>query len=77
LTPLWLLPLSLKQQHKLLVACEIIEAWSTLDVFIVSLIAALMEIGMNFSPPKMSCWFLTLGWPRAYGSSYQDSTSRW
>eukprot|EP01064_Diplonema_japonicum_P027650 TRINITY_DN4040_c0_g1_i1.p1 TRINITY_DN4040_c0_g1~~TRINITY_DN4040_c0_g1_i1.p1 ORF type:complete len:1313 (+),score=263.84 TRINITY_DN4040_c0_g1_i1:87-3941(+) len=45
LLSLWLLPLTLKEQKMLFVANEVIAAWCCLEVFIVVLIAVLMEIG--------------------------------
>lgn len=41
---LWLLPLSARRQKQLYTLCEILNAWSALDVFVVSLLAALLEI---------------------------------
>lgn len=41
---LWVVPLKLKMQQKLFLAAEIFNAWSALDVFVVSIIAALLEI---------------------------------
>jgi Paraquat-inducible protein A len=41
---LWVLPLSHRTQHRAFVIVEILNAWSALEVFIVSLIAALLEI---------------------------------
>eukprot|EP01059_Diplonema_ambulator_P001840 TRINITY_DN11540_c0_g1_i1.p1 TRINITY_DN11540_c0_g1~~TRINITY_DN11540_c0_g1_i1.p1 ORF type:complete len:1300 (+),score=561.51 TRINITY_DN11540_c0_g1_i1:54-3902(+) len=42
---MWLLPLTLKEQKVMFVANEVIAAWCGLEVFIVVLIAVLMEIG--------------------------------
>ena len=41
---LWITPLRLKQQQRLLIFAEVCNAWSALDVFVVSIIAALLEI---------------------------------
>eukprot|EP01125_Pyxidicula_operculata_P019199 TRINITY_DN694_c1_g1_i1.p1 TRINITY_DN694_c1_g1~~TRINITY_DN694_c1_g1_i1.p1 ORF type:complete len:571 (-),score=154.12 TRINITY_DN694_c1_g1_i1:331-2043(-) len=41
---IWLIPLSTKNQRRLFVITEIFNAWSAIDVFIVSVIAALLEI---------------------------------
>ena len=42
---LWLVPLSLYRQQQMLVFAHICGAWASLDVFIVALLAALLEIG--------------------------------
>jgi len=41
---LWLVPLKRKIQHYLNYACEVLSAWSCVDVFIISIIAACLEI---------------------------------
>lgn len=41
---LWLVPLSRKIQKFIYTICEILNAWSCIDVFIVSIIAAIVEI---------------------------------
>ena len=41
---LWLAPLTRKIQHYLYYVCEILSAWSCIDVFIISIIAAVLEI---------------------------------
>jgi len=41
---LWLAPLKRKVQHYLNYACEVLSAWSCVDVFIISIIAACLEI---------------------------------
>jgi hypothetical protein len=41
---LWFLPLSLRHQRLLLVIAEVFNAWSALDVFVGSLVGALLEI---------------------------------
>ncbi|KAH0786032.1 hypothetical protein GPJ56_010050 [Histomonas meleagridis] len=41
---LWLLPLKRKFQRTLYKACEVMYAWSCLDVFVISVIAAILEI---------------------------------
>ena len=41
---LWLAPLTLRRQKQWFVAAEVLNAWSALDVFIVSIIAALLQI---------------------------------
>jgi len=41
---LWLCPLTLKRQRYLFVVSEVVYAWSALDVFIVSVIAALLQL---------------------------------
>jgi hypothetical protein len=44
LAVLWLVPLSLKRQQRLYVACEVTTSWAALDVFAVGVVAALLEI---------------------------------
>jgi hypothetical protein len=41
---LWHIPLSLQKQRVVLVLCEIAQAWGAIDVFCVSIAAALLEI---------------------------------
>lgn len=41
---LWVVPLTLRRQRQLHVLSEVFNAWSTLDVFCVSIVAALLEI---------------------------------
>ena len=41
---LWVMPLTLKAQRKIFVLTEVTNAWSGLEVFVVSIIAALLEI---------------------------------
>jgi len=41
---LWLVPFKRKVQHYLHYACEVLSAWSCVDVFIISIIAACLEI---------------------------------
>jgi len=41
---LWLVPFTLRAQHKLYVAVEVFNAWAALDVFVVAIIAALLEV---------------------------------
>jgi len=41
---LWLVPLSRKYQRKIYIITEILNAWSAIDVFVISIIAALLEI---------------------------------
>ena len=41
---LWLVPLHAATQHRLLVAAEIAHAWSALDVFLLTLVASLLEL---------------------------------
>lgn len=41
---LWTVPLTINRQRQLFVLSEIFNAWSTLDVFCVSIVAALLEI---------------------------------
>jgi hypothetical protein len=41
---LWLVPLSRKIQKFIYTICEILNAWSCIDVFVVSIIAAIVEI---------------------------------
>jgi len=41
---LWLLPLSRKSQRRIYILTEILNAWSAIDVFVISVIAALLEI---------------------------------
>jgi hypothetical protein len=41
---LWMVPLKLEIQRVLFTAAEILNAWSTIDVFVVSIVAALLEI---------------------------------
>jgi len=41
---LWLVPLSHKSQSKLYIITEILNAWAAIDVFVISIIAALLEI---------------------------------
>ena len=40
---LWVVPLSLKLQQRLCVACEVSTSWAALDVFAVGVVAALLE----------------------------------
>ena len=44
LAVLWVVPLSLKRQQRLYVACEVSTSWAALDVFAVGVVAALLEI---------------------------------
>ncbi len=44
LAVLWGVPLSLKLQQRLYVACEVSTSWAALDVFAVGVVAALLEI---------------------------------
>ncbi len=44
LAVLWVVPLSLKLQQRLYVACEVSTSWAALDVFAVGVVAALLEI---------------------------------
>lgn len=44
LAVLWIAPLSLRTQHKLFVTTEILNAWSALEVFVVSVVCALLEL---------------------------------
>merc|ERR1711865_880722 len=44
LAVLWVTPLSLPNQHRLFVLTEILNAWSALEVFVVSVIVALLEL---------------------------------
>lgn len=39
-----MVPLKLEIQRVLFTAAEILNAWSTIDVFVVSIVAALLEI---------------------------------
>ena len=41
---LWFMPLRLRRQYQLFVLAEILHAWSGLEVFVVSILAALLEI---------------------------------
>ena len=41
---LWLVPLSRKIQKFIYTICEILNAWSCIDVFVISIIAAIVEI---------------------------------
>ena len=41
---LWLLPLSLGHARRLYVACEVVNAWAALDVFVLAVVVALVEI---------------------------------
>jgi len=41
---LWLIPLSRKVQRRVFVLTEVLNAWSAIDVFVISLLAALLEI---------------------------------
>eukprot|EP00656_Telonema_subtile_P002700 TRINITY_DN1122_c0_g1_i1.p1 TRINITY_DN1122_c0_g1~~TRINITY_DN1122_c0_g1_i1.p1 ORF type:complete len:2329 (-),score=412.59 TRINITY_DN1122_c0_g1_i1:67-7053(-) len=41
---LWIVPLSLRRQHYLFVITEVLNAWSALEVFVVSIICALLEL---------------------------------
>jgi len=41
---LWLVPFQRKVQHYLRYACEVLSAWACVDVFIISIIAAVLEI---------------------------------
>jgi len=41
---LWLVPLSLHRQRQVFILAEILNAWTALDVFCVSILAALMEL---------------------------------
>lgn len=42
---LWLVPLTRRIQSRIYVACEVLYAWASLDVFVLSLVAAILEIG--------------------------------
>jgi len=44
LTVLWSAPLTEKVQRRLLVSCQVIHAWNALDVFVVSILAGVLEI---------------------------------
>ena len=44
LLTLWVLPLSISSQRQLFVLAEVLNAWSTLDVYCISILAALLEI---------------------------------
>lgn len=44
LTALWVTPLTLAQQRMLFVLSEVLNAWSALDVFCLSIAAALLQI---------------------------------
>eukprot|EP00658_Telonema_sp_P-2_P048444 TRINITY_DN3685_c0_g1_i2.p1 TRINITY_DN3685_c0_g1~~TRINITY_DN3685_c0_g1_i2.p1 ORF type:complete len:449 (+),score=146.18 TRINITY_DN3685_c0_g1_i2:46-1347(+) len=44
LAVLWLMPLTLHRQHILFVTTEVLNAWSALEVFVVSIIVALLEL---------------------------------
>jgi hypothetical protein len=44
LTILWVVPMSLKMQQRLFLFSEVSNAWSAVDVFVVSIVAALLEI---------------------------------
>jgi len=64
---LWLVPLKRKVQHYLHYACEVLSAWSCVDVFIISIIAACLEIRQfagfmvgdkcDFLTPYLSTYF--------------------
>jgi len=41
---LWLIPLSRKVQRRVFVLTEVLNAWSAIDVFVVSILAAVLEI---------------------------------
>ena len=41
---MWLIPLTLEVQQILYIVCEVLYAWSCLDVFVVSVITAVMEL---------------------------------
>ena len=41
---MWLVPLSLHRQRQLFTLAEILNAWTALDVFCVSILAALLEL---------------------------------
>jgi len=41
---LWLIPMKIKLQHKLMVAAEVFSAWSALEVFVISVLAALFQL---------------------------------
>ena len=41
---LWILPLTLYEQRKLHVAVEVIHAWGSIEVFVLSIVAALLEL---------------------------------
>ncbi|CAE8735643.1 unnamed protein product [Polarella glacialis] len=43
---LWLAPLTRSRQKKLVAAAQTLQAWSAIDVFVVSIIASVMEISM-------------------------------
>jgi hypothetical protein len=42
---LWLVPLTRRIQKYLYVTCEVLYAWASLDVFVLSIIAAILQIG--------------------------------
>ena len=44
LVVLWVMPLTLKNQNHLFVVTEVLNAWSALEVFVVSIICALLEL---------------------------------
>lgn len=41
---IWFVPLTLRAQHRLYVAIEVFNAWSALDVFVLAIIASLLEL---------------------------------
>jgi uncharacterized paraquat-inducible protein A len=41
---LWVVPMRITLQRKLFTVAEMLNAWSTIDVFVISIIAALLEI---------------------------------
>eukprot|EP01116_Phalansterium_solitarium_P006535 TRINITY_DN1886_c0_g1_i2.p2 TRINITY_DN1886_c0_g1~~TRINITY_DN1886_c0_g1_i2.p2 ORF type:complete len:383 (-),score=130.37 TRINITY_DN1886_c0_g1_i2:315-1463(-) len=41
---LWVVPMTSRGQRRLFVICEVLNAWSALDVFIIAVIAALLEV---------------------------------
>jgi len=43
---LWCLPIAKKHQRHLLIAAQIMNAWSALDVFVVSILASVLEISL-------------------------------
>ena len=55
----WVIPLTMKFQKGLIVLTEVLNAWNALDVFVVSIVAALLEI-QQFAKFLVSggAWFL-------------------
>jgi len=41
---LWSFPMTIKQQKKIFVIAEIVNAWSAMEVFVLSLMASVLEI---------------------------------